>query len=149
MGKEGIELGGDAADFGGEDGGAAEFFEDGGDSAGGHSLQIHFGDGEGEGFFAALAFVKGLGVEGGVTVPDLRNGQRHWAAAGEEGFGFEAVGEAGALVGALVGGGLQVLGALDFHGGVDEQADRVRETFEAVGGEMIEHGNRRKRAKTP
>ena len=37
--KEGIELGGDAADFGGGDGGAAEFFEDGGDSAGGTGAQ--------------------------------------------------------------------------------------------------------------
>ena len=64
-------------------------------------------------------------------------------------FGFEAVGEAEALVGALVGGGLKVLGALNFHGRVDEQADRARETFEDVGEEMIEHGNRRKRAETP
>ena len=39
LSKEGIELGGDAADFGGGDGGAAEFFEDGGDSAGGTGAQ--------------------------------------------------------------------------------------------------------------
>ena len=138
--KEGIKLGRDAADFGGGDGGAAAFFQDGGDAAGGHTLEIHLGDGEGEGFFAALPFLKGLGVEGGGAVADLGDGKLHGAAAGEEGFGFEAVGEAEALPGALVGGGLKVLGALDFHGGVDKQANRTGESFEAVGEEMIEHG---------
>ena len=43
-----------------------------------------------------------------------------------------------ALVGALVGGGLKVLGALD--GGVDEQAHRPGEPLKALGEEMIEHG---------
>ena len=87
-----------------------------------------------------MAFFKGLGIEGGGAIANLGDGKLHGATAGEEGFGVEAVGEAGALVGALVGGGLQVLGALDLHGGVDEQADRAREAFKAVGGEMIEHG---------
>jgi hypothetical protein len=154
--EEGIQLGGDTADFGGGNGGAAEFFQDGRDAAGGHALQIHlpaegeksgwlspwgrFGDGQSQGFFAALAFVEGLGVEGGGSVADLGDGKLHGAAAGEEGFGFEAVGEAEALVGALVGGGLKVLGALDFHGGVDEQANGAGQAFEPVGEEMIEHG---------
>ena len=99
-----------------------------------------FSHGKGQGYFAALAFFKGFGVEGGVTATDLGNGQLYRAAAGEKRFGFKAVGEAKALVGALVGGGLEVLGALDFLGGVDEQADRMGKSYEAVGEEMIEHG---------
>ena len=53
--KEGIELRGGATDLSGGDFQAAEFFEDFGDSAGGYALNIHFGDGNGEGAFAALA----------------------------------------------------------------------------------------------
>ena len=45
----GIEEFGAIADLGGTDGGAAEFFDDGGDAACGDALEIHFGEGEFEG----------------------------------------------------------------------------------------------------
>lgn len=45
----GIEEFGASTDLGGTDGGAAEFFNDRGDSACGDALEIHFGEGEFEG----------------------------------------------------------------------------------------------------
>jgi len=140
--KHGVELGGDAAEFDGGDGGAAEFFKDGGDAADADSLQIHLRNGQGEGFFAALTFVKSLRIEGRGAVAGLGDGGIHGAAAGVEGSGFEAVGESEPLIGALIGGGLEALGAPDFHGSIDEQADGSGQAFMTVGEEMVEDGIR-------
>ena len=58
-----VELGGAGADLGGADGGAAELFDDGGDFAGGNALNIHLGESDFEGLFAADALVEGGGIE--------------------------------------------------------------------------------------
>ncbi len=71
----GVEASGALADVGGADGGAAEFFEDGGDFVSGDALDVHFGEGEFEGLFAAEAPIEGRRVELDVAA-DLRDGRR-------------------------------------------------------------------------
>ena len=78
-----VEEFGAVADLDGTDGVAAEFFDDGGDFAGGNALDIHFCHGEFESLFGANAFVEGTGIEGSLTA-DLRDAEGDGAdAAGE------------------------------------------------------------------
>ena len=135
----GIELGGTGADLGGTDGGAAELLDDGGDFAGGDALDIHFGQGEFEGLFAADALFQGAGIEVH-AVAHLRDTELDGADAGGEGFGFEAVGVALAGLGAFVRLGLEGVGAFQAHGFVDEQAHALGEAFEAFAGEELQDG---------
>ena len=58
-----VQRGGALADLGGTDGVAAELFDDGGDFAGGNSLDIHFGEGQLEGLLAADALFKRAGIK--------------------------------------------------------------------------------------
>ena len=57
----GVESCGAEADLSGADGGATELLDDGGDFAGGHALDVHLGQGEFEGLFAADALSRALG----------------------------------------------------------------------------------------
>ncbi len=115
----GIQLGGALADLRGADGVAAKLFDHGRDFAGGDALDIHFGDGELEGLFAADTLLEGGGIE--VQLPaHLGDLELDGAAAGNEGFGFEAVGVPLAGVGPFIGLGLEDVGAFLAHGFVDE-----------------------------
>ena len=106
----GVEPGGALADVSGADGGAAEFFEDGGDLSCGDALDIHlpapsgaalrakappfwlsrsarFGEGQLESLLAADALFEGRGVELDLAA-DLRDGKSDVAEAGLESLGF-------------------------------------------------------------
>lgn len=133
----GVEEFGALADVGGTDGGAAEFLDDGGDAAGGDALNVHFGEGEFEGLLGAESFLEGAGVKIHGAA-DLRNVESDGPETGGEGFVFEAVGVAGAGLGALVGLGLEDLGTLDAHGLVDEEADAFSEAIGALFGDELQ-----------
>ena len=117
---------------------AAEFFHDFGDAASGDTLEIHFGDGGSEGFFATLAAFKGSRKEGFGALANLRDSQINGADAGAERAVFKAVGVAVALFGALVGGGSEVAFAFDEHGLIDEDGEGLREAIESVVEDCIE-----------
>ena len=137
--KFGVELGGAFADLGGADGVAAELLDDGADFAGGYALDIHFGHGGHEGFFAAEAFFEGTGVEVEIAT-DLGDVELDGADAGVEGFGFKAVGESESVGGAFVGAGLEGGGAFLDHGLVDEEAQAFGEGLGAIGGKKLQNG---------
>lgn len=139
VGQGGVELGGAVADLGGTDLQAAEFFEDGGDFAGGDALDIHFGQSQFEGLLTAHALVEGGGIEGEAAT-DLRDAEGDGGHAGGDGFGFEAVGVAQAGLGAFVRLGLEGVGAFQAHGFVNEQANALGEAFEAFAGEELQDG---------
>ena len=105
---------------------AAHAFQDVGDFAGGDALDVHFGQSELEGAFAAKAFLQGGGVEIDVTA-HLRHLKGKRAQAGGDGLGFKAVGIAQTLLGALVRSCLEGIVALGFHGFVDEQPEALGE----------------------
>lgn len=100
-------------------GGATELGEDGRDAARGHSLDIPFGRGGGEGAFSAQAFFEAGRVEVW-TSPDLGHAQSQGTDPAGQGFGFEAIGMALAVRAALVGLGLEGARAFELHGFVDE-----------------------------
>src|SRR6187455_2041194 len=89
-----IELSGRAADLRrGDLEGAGELAEDGGDPAGGDALDVYFGNGEGQGAFAALAALEGRRIEVEIA-PDLGDIDLQLAEAGLDGLRLEAVGVA-------------------------------------------------------
>jgi hypothetical protein len=126
-----IEALGAVAHLGGTDGGAAEFFDNGGDLAGGNALHVHFGHGEFEGLLGAEAFSEGGGVEVGFAA-DLRDAEGDGTDAAGEGFGFIAVGVTFAGFGAFVGVGLEDVMAFEAHGFVDEEAQAFGEAVVAL-----------------
>jgi hypothetical protein len=65
-------------------------------------LDVHFGQGQFEGLFAADALLEGGGIEIQITA-HLRDLELNGTAAGDEGFGLETIGVAQAGVGAFVG----------------------------------------------
>ena len=136
-----VEGGGGAADLGGGDVEAAEFFEHGGDAACGDALDIHLGDGQSQGALAAGAAFEGGGIKVHAAA-NLRNGEGELAEAGVEGLGFEAIGVALAGVGALVRLGGEHAGTLDLHGLVEEEGEGVGEAggavFENEGDDRVE-----------
>ena len=115
----GIEACGAMADVGGGDGGAAEFFEDGGDFARGDALHVHLGESELESLLAADALFESGGIEVEIAA-DLGDGKGDGAKAGGESLRLEAIGVAGAGLGALERLGLECGGAFGAHGLVDE-----------------------------
>ena len=129
-----VQLCGALADLGGADGVAAELLDDGGDFAGGDTLDIHFGQSQFEGLFAANAFFERVGIEVQIAA-HLGDLELDRAEAGGEGLGFEAVGVALAGVGAFVGLGLERVSAFLAHGFIDEQTDALGE---AAGAFVIE-----------
>ena len=129
----GIELGGALTDLGRANGGAAELLDDGRDFAGGDALDIHLGQGQLERLLAAHPLFQGAGIEL-QAAPDLRDLELDGANARVEGFGFEAIGMALAGLGALVGLGLEGLGAFLAHRFVDQEADAFGE---AVTGALV------------
>ena len=122
----GVEEFGAVADLGGTDAGAAEFFDDGGDFAGGDALDIHFGHGELERLLGTNAFFQGAGIEGGFAA-DLRDAKGDGADPAGEGLGLVAVGVAQPGGGAFVRLGLEDLMAFDAHGFIDENAQAFGE----------------------
>ena len=134
-----IELGGAGADLGRADGMAAEFLNDFGDFAGGDSLDIHLGEGEQEGFFAAGSFFESAGIKIH-AVADLRNTEQEGANTGGEGFGFESIGTPQAILTTLVRAGLQDGGAFLDHGLVDEQSQALGKAGGTFGGEELQNG---------
>ena len=135
----GVEKRGTMADVSGAHGGAAEFFEDGGDLPGGDALDIHFGECELEGLLTAHALFESRGVELDVAA-DLRDGKSDVAEAGLESLGFEAVGVAETGVGALERLCLEHMGALGLHGFVDEQAEALGKAVGTFVIEELQHG---------
>lgn len=134
-----IELGGAGADLGRADGMAAEFLDDFGDFAGGDPLDIHLGESEQEGFFAAGSFFESAGIKIH-AVADLRNTEQEGADTGGEGFGFESIGTPQAILATLVGAGLQNGRAFLDHGLVDEQAQALGKAGRTFGGEELQNG---------
>ena len=134
-----IELGGAGTDLGRADGMAAEFLDDFGDFASGDPLDIHLGEGEQEGFFAAGSFFESAGIKIH-AVADLRNTEQEGADTGGEGFGFESIGTPQAILATLVGAGLQNGGAFLDHGLVDEQAQALGKAGGTFGGEELQNG---------
>ena len=135
----GVEPGGALADLGGADGLAAELFDDGRDLAGGNALNVHFGQGQFEGLFAADALLEGGGIEVQVAT-HLRDLKLDGTATRDEGFGFKAIGVAEPGVGAFIGVGLEGLGTLLAHGFIDEQPDAFGEAAGALVGEQLQNG---------
>src|SRR6266704_3317060 len=135
----GVQLGGALADLRGADGVAAELFHDGGDFAGGDTLNIHFGQCQLEGLFAADAFIQGGGIEVQITA-HLWNLELDRADASGEGLGFVAIGVALAGVSAFVGLGLERVRAFLAHGFIDEEADAFGEAAGAFFIEQLQNG---------
>lgn len=133
----GIQEFGARADLGGTDAGAAEFLDNGGDFAGGDTLDIHFGQGQFEGLLGADALFQSAGIELGFAT-NLRHAEGDGTDAAGEGLGFVAVGVTLASVGAFVGLGLENLMAFDAHGFVDEQADAFGEAGVALLGQELQ-----------
>ena len=102
----GIEFGGGGADLGGTNGMPAEFLDDFGNFAGRDALDIHLGQREHEGSFAANAFFEGAGIKAH-AVANLGDAELDGADTGGEGFWFEPVGAAQAAIAPLVGTGLK------------------------------------------
>jgi len=134
-----IELGGAGADLGGTHGVAAEFLDDLGDLAGGHSLDIHLGEGEHEGLLTADALFEGTGIKVH-AIADLRDAEFDGADAGGEGLWLESVGAAQAGITTFVGPSVEDGGAFLNHGLVDEKAEALGKAGGAFIGEKLQNG---------
>ena len=135
----GIEAGGALADVGGTDGGAAEFFEDGGDFASGDALDIHFSEGEFKSLLAADALFERRRVEVDIAA-DLRDGESDGAQTCFESLWFETVGMTQASIRALERLSVEHMGTLGLHGLVDEQAEAFGKAIGAFFIEELQHG---------
>jgi hypothetical protein len=127
----GIEFGGSGADLGGTDGMATEFLDDFGNFAGRDALDIHLGQGEHEGSFAADAFFQSAGIKVH-TIAHLGNAELDGTDTGGEGFGFEPVGAAQAAIAPFVGTGLEDGAALLHHGLINEEAQALGKAGRAL-----------------
>jgi len=134
-----VELGGTGADLSGTDGMPAEFLDDFGDFAGGDALDIHLGQSEQEGLFAAGSFFQSTGVKFH-AVANLGDAQMDGTDTGGKGLWLEAIGAPEAILTTLVGAGLKDSGAFLNHGFVDEQAQALGKTGGALGGEELQNG---------
>ena len=135
----GIEFGGSGADLGGTDGMATEFLDDFGNFAGRDALDIHLGQGEHEGSFAADAFFQSAGIKVH-TIAHLGNAELDGADTGGEGFGFEPVGAAQAAIAPFVGTGLEDCTALLHHGLINEEAQALGKAGRALRGQQLQNG---------
>ena len=133
-----VELFGGLADLGGGDFKTAEFFHDFGNFAGGDALEIHFGDGGGEGLLTALTTLEGGGKEGLGAVAHLRDGDFDGADASVESAVFKTVGVAVSVFGALVCGRPDMALSFDKHGLVNKSRDGLWEPFKSVSEDCIE-----------
>lgn len=123
--------GGAATDPCGANQGPAELLRDASDVAGGDALDIQLLQGEFEGLFAAHAIVWGVGVEAGIST-ELRDVEGDEIVPCVDGLGLVAVAVAIGGFGALVGLGVENLGAFVAHGSIDEQPGALGEAFGAV-----------------
>lgn len=99
-----IELSGGAADLGrGDLQGAGELAKNGGDSASGNALDVHFGNGESQSAFAALTALESRGIKIELAA-DLRDIDGQFAQAGLKGLWLETIGVAFASGGTLIRG---------------------------------------------
>ena len=135
----GIEFSGGGADLGRTDGMPAEFLDDFGNFTGRDALEIHLGQREHEGSFAADAFFKGAGIKSH-AIANLGDAELDGADTGGEGFWFEPVGEAQAAIAPLVGTGLKDGAALLNHGLIDEEAKALGKAGRALGGQQLQNG---------
>lgn len=110
---------------------AAEFFEHSGDAASGDPLHIHLRDSQSESALAAGAAFESGGIEVHIAA-HLGDGEREPAEASVESLGFETIGVALAGVGALVRFSVEGLGALDFHGLIEEESEGIGEAVGAL-----------------
>lgn len=94
-------------------------------------MDVHFGQCELEGLFAAESFLEGGGVELDVAA-DLGDVEGDGADAGGEGLVLVAVGVAFAGGDAFVGLGLKGLMAFDAHGFINEESDAFGEAGGAL-----------------
>ena len=115
---------------------SAEFFDDLGDFASGHALDIHLGQSQKERLLASDTFFQGAGIKIH-AVANLRNAKLDRTQAGGQRFGFEAVGAAQAGLATLVRVGLEHGTAFLDHGFVDEQAQTLGKTRGAFVGEKL------------
>lgn len=113
--------------------------DNGGDFAGGNALNIHLGQGEQEGLFAANTLLESGGIEL-QTGADLRHLKGDRANPCVESFGFETIGVALAGFGPFKGLRLEHFGPLASHGFVDEQSQALREAVVALGREELQDG---------
>ena len=134
-----IELGGAGADLGRTDGMTAEFLDDFGDFACGDTLDVHLGEGEQEGLFAAGSLFHGAGIKFH-AVSNLRNTEQERADTGGKGLWLESIGSPQARLATLVGASLEDGGALLDHGLVDEQAQPLGKARGTFGGEELQNG---------
>lgn len=134
-----VEFGSGVADLRGADGVSAEFFKDGGDFAGGYTLDIHFAHRERKRLFAPGALLGGARVEGH-AVADLGYAKVDSPAPERGGLWLEAIGAPEAVFGALTGLRLKHGRALLEHGLVDEDAHGVGEMLRGVFGQELQNG---------
>ena len=127
------------ADLSGTDGMGAEFLDDFCGFTGRDALDIHLGQREHEGSFAADALFQSAGIKVH-AVANLGDAELDGADTGGEGFGFEPVGAAQAAVAALVGKGMEDGAALLNHGLIDEEAQALGKAGRALGGEQLQNG---------
>lgn len=137
-----VESGGTGADLGRAHGVAAQLLDDFGDLAGGDALDIHLGEGEHQGLFAAEAFFQSTGVKVH-PVADLGDAERDGADAGGQGLGFKTVGAAQAGLTALVGPGLEDGGTFLDHGLVDQQAQALGKARGTFGGQKLQNSGQK------
>jgi hypothetical protein len=119
-----IELGSGPTDLGGGNLKAAQFLHDLRDLPGADALDVHLGDRECHGPFAANASLEALGVEGPpvvvVVVAGLRDSQVHLAHPGVDRLRLESVGVALTVGRSLVRLGLERLLPFDLHSAVHD-----------------------------
>ena len=82
-------------------------------------MDVHFGQGQFEGLFAADALLEGGGIEVQIAA-HLGDLELDGTASGDEGFGLETIGVAEAGVGPFIGLGLEGLETFLGHGFIDE-----------------------------
>jgi len=100
---------------------AAELLHDFGDFAGADTLDIHGGNGGLEGAITSRTLLEQRGVERGVAMSNLRDGELERAQGGLEGAGFETISVAVALDVSLMWSGSDVAFAFEEHGSVHEK----------------------------
>ena len=102
-------------------------------------MDIHLGDGQFEGAFAAEAFFQSAGIKVHVTA-HLGHGEADVAHAGGDGLAFEAIGIALPFFRAFVRLGLECMAAFDFHGLINDQADGFADAVQAVIEDVLHGG---------
>jgi hypothetical protein len=132
-----VELSGGAADLRGRDlQRARELREDGRDTASRDALDVHLGDGESQGAFAAEAALQSRRIEVDLAA-NLGNLESDLAETCLERLFLKAIGVAPAGGGALVRSSPEDLGAFNLHGMVEQNAHGLSEAVRALGANEV------------